>query len=357
MLALAACVPLAGAPGSHVVAVAPAVQTLFVASTRARNEDGRFGSERSRSVGYSEMEVSVPPHRKLGSITDTIGRLDPSRDFMILGETQFGAGGGFDQALLDHAAAAPGGRGEVMIFVHGFNTTFEESLFRLAQIDHDFRIPSAKVLYAWPTKDRLSQYVHDLESASFARDGLEQLLKRLARSDVSRIVLVGHSMGAQLVVETLRQLRIEGNGDVFGKLGGVVLLSPDMDIDLFRQDARRLAPLPQPFIVYGARDDWPLRAFSSVFTGGKDRLGAPRDFSEIADLDITYIDTSNVGDAGSSGGHLALATSPALIGLVNAMPKADMVGFGEAAERGAIAGATVRRYGELTAVVLPDLAR
>ena len=59
---------------------------------------------------------------------------------------------------------------------------------------------------------------------------------------VKSIDIIAHSMGNWLAMETLRQLAIAGNRDLNGKLGYVVLASPDIDVDIFK---KQMSPLRQ----------------------------------------------------------------------------------------------------------------
>ena len=64
----------------------------------------------------------------------------------------------------------PGRR--VLIFVHGFNTRFEEAVYRFAQIVHDARVDVAPVLFTWPSGGNVTDYVYDRDSAVYSRDAL-----------------------------------------------------------------------------------------------------------------------------------------------------------------------------------------
>ena len=59
----------------------------------------------------------------------------------------------------------------------------------------------------------------------------------LARSTAAEFNLSGHSMGAFLLMDTLRTMALVGHNDVFRKLNTVLLISPDIEIDAFRKQA------------------------------------------------------------------------------------------------------------------------
>jgi esterase/lipase superfamily enzyme len=68
---------------------------------------------------------------------------------------------------------------QALVFIHGFNVSFEEAVFRFAQIVHDSRANVAPVLFSWPSKGSPFAYEYDSESPNYSRDALEALLRAL----------------------------------------------------------------------------------------------------------------------------------------------------------------------------------
>jgi esterase/lipase superfamily enzyme len=307
---------------------------------------------RADRVTYAAFDVSVPPTHEPGSPSrDKSPTGDPAHSFVVAG------GGGFaDVAAFGRAVLADAGtRGtapEAFVFVHGFNTRYTEAIYQIAQIGNDLALPQAGVVYAWPSTGRIVDYMHDVDSIAFARDGLEQTLDGLADAGIRRIVLVGYSMGAALVVETLRQMKLVGSDRFFARLGGVVLLSPDMDVDLFRIEGERMGGLPQPFVIYGAPHDMALGAVARVLAADKPRLGALPDPDALANLNLLYVDVSNIPQHPQPG-HLPVATAPSMIAAINAMSRPDLVTWAVGAAAGAVPGATVTHHGKVVVVTLP----
>jgi len=219
--------------------------------------------------------------------------------------------GAFAQSV-DAAARADSGR--ALVFVHGYNTDFDDAVYRTTQIVHDSGYSGAPILFSWASGGRTVDYVYDRDSANAARDGLENLLRSLARSGVKRIDIVAHSMGTWLTMEALRGLAIAGDRDVGGRLGDVVLASPDIDVDVFKSQMRRYGVPDRPFIVLLSDDDRALR-FSSLISGQQPRLGDYRDASDIASLGLIVVDLTQV-KAGDSFNHTKFADNPALISLL-----------------------------------------
>ena len=322
LFALAAC----NRPGELTYAPdAPPVgarQEVFIGTSRAVDpETGRFGGGRVPVDSFARYVVQVPPDREPGSIEwPREGRdPDPMRHFLTVEEQLFDEVGDFRAALTRTIRDLPRGEREVIVFAHGFNTTFAEGLYRIAQLDHDLELPGVSVHYSWPSRGKPFAYLEDRDSAVFARDGYETLLNEIVAAGAERIVIVGHSMGSLLTMEALRQIAIDGNRRVFNRISGVVLISPDIDVDLFHQQASRIGELPQPFYVFTSQRDRAL-ALSSRISGQRERLGNLRSPEEVADLEVTLIE---VGDFATGTGHFAPGDSPALIGILGRLADVD----------------------------------
>jgi esterase/lipase superfamily enzyme len=72
---------------------------------------------------------------------------------------------------------------QVLVFVHGYNNRFEDSVLRFAQMVHDYRAEDAvvPVLFSWPSKAKFLAYGFDRESSDYSRDALEHGLSLLAK--------------------------------------------------------------------------------------------------------------------------------------------------------------------------------
>ena len=324
-------------------------RTIFVASSRKRQQDDRFGDERSLRLSLARYEVFLPPDRTQGSVPASL--LGNTMEYPSTETGRMASLPSFARQLIERDRNYPA-PAEVLVFVHGFNSTFEHSMSRMAQMDNDFEFPAASVLYAWPSASSLISYVHDLDSTTFARDGLIELLNGLARSDISRIVIVGHSMGARLAMEAVREMRLANRHRFFDKLGGIALLSPDIDLDLFKAQLTALKDITAPVVAYVSPSDATLRDFSDILTEGKPRLGNLKDPRLLDGLPATIIDVEKVNDAAQTS-HLALATSPVLIHLINSMKRPDIIRFATAVSEGNMPGTSVVHAGRTTYVQLP----
>jgi esterase/lipase superfamily enzyme len=164
-----------------------------------------------------------------------------------------------------------------LVFVHGFNNRFDDAVYRLAQIVHDSRAPVIPVLFTWPSRGelRLRAYTYDRESATYSRDALESLLDMLTSySSVGEVAVLAHSMGNWVALEALRGRAIRNRlaGTKNDKLKDVVLMAPDVDVDVFRTQLQRMAVARPRMSLFVSQDDDAL-ALSRTIWGDVTRLG------------------------------------------------------------------------------------
>lgn len=322
-------------------------EPVFVGTTRLE-EDGLLGFARSDKAAFIRYDILVPFDRETGEVTwpRNARNADPRKHFLTLDAVKYEDNAAFRKEL--GGAMAKRGQQDVVIYVHGFNNTLAESVYRVAQMHFDLKVPGVAVHYAWPSRGSALGYVYDRDSALFGRDGLEELLAEVTKAGARRVVLVAHSMGGSLAMETLRQVAIRGDTKVMNALSGVILISPDLDVDVFRMQATAIGKLPQPFLIFGNRRD-SILGISSRIAGNPDRLGNLKDLSAIAGLEVTYYDTAAYSEG---SGHFNLGTSPALIQLIGGIANVDAAFRAEAAGRVGLLPGVVLTVQNATSVVL-----
>ncbi|MCA3445882.1 MAG: alpha/beta fold hydrolase [Rhodobacter sp.] len=292
------------------------VEPIFVGTTRAFDPaTGSFGAERSPVLSLARYDISVPPNRAPGEIRwPRQGRApDPFTEFLTVDDVIYPSATDFRRDLSAAMRAEEGPRQRALIFVHGFNNTFAEGLYRIAQLSHDLDLPRVTVHYSWPSAGEALGYIYDKDSSLYARDGLETLFNEVVAAGAQEVIVVGHSMGALLLVESLRQMDIRNETKLRRYLAGVVLLSPDIDVELFKSQASTFGELPQPFLILSSRKDRALQ-LSSFITGEPNRLGNIGDIGQVADLEVYVID---IAAYSTGSGHFTIGDSPELITLLN----------------------------------------
>jgi esterase/lipase superfamily enzyme len=132
----------------------------------------------------------------------------------------------------------------------------------------------------------------------------------------------------------------------------VVLVSPDIDIDVFRAQAARVGKLPQPFIVFTSQRDKAL-GLSARISGESERLGNLEDVERVADLRLTLIDTAAFS---IEGGHFNVGDSPALIALLQATGQVAATLEGDQNTRRDLAAGVVISVENVTRIILSPIS-
>jgi esterase/lipase superfamily enzyme len=291
---------------------------VFVATTRAKDTDNvLFSGERGLKNAFAAVDVSVPRNHKSGELElPSSGVPVPSEHFTVTQARRLELPAIVAEVKAE-IARRPASERDVLVFIHGFNTTFADAAYRFAQIVHDSGYKGVPVLFTWPSRGQLLAYPYDRESALYSRDNLELGLRAISKDlGVARIDILAHSMGTLLTLETLRQAHIRGDGNFGGKLRDVMLASPDVDLDVFRTQIRTIN---RPMTVFVSKDDRALD-FSRRFAGDKRRLGAlsEDDVEMIAELKRANVEIIDLSSVKTSDGlnHAKFAASPRIVGLI-----------------------------------------
>ncbi|KIN66217.1 putative lipoprotein [Sulfitobacter noctilucae] len=311
LLVLAAC-----ADRGHIAYGPPAAGTtehaIWAVNFRPTEgpRPGQSLAPRPDSMRFERHVISVPPGHQTGHIEWPEGTPDAAQNFVTLESSEYADIGEFARHIGQSGSA---GDNEIFLFVHGYNYTHGEAVYQLAQIAHDFELPAQPVLFSWPSAGKAVGYLYDRDSALIARDQLARVITALSDDPRQRLVILGHSMGNLLVVETLRQMAIAGRVDIAKRVDALIMVSPDIDGELFYSQASRITPLPDPTVLLATSEDRVLR-LSAMLTGRTNRLGSAPDRAAVRDLPIKVIDAGDLGNGGA--GHSVALTSPAAIAIL-----------------------------------------
>jgi esterase/lipase superfamily enzyme len=185
-----------------------------------------------------------------------------------------------------------------LVFVHGYNTTFDNGVYRTAQIAYDLKFDGAPFHYSWPSGGGLSSYTYDRESSGqsgpYMRDFFDLVIKE---SGAKKISVIAHSMGNQPVLQVLRDIKSASPPGVV--ISQIILAAPDVDRDNFSNIAKEIQGLAGGITLYAASNDVALNA-SRRFHGGVPRAGdvppeGPLVLPGIDTIDVTAVSTDSFG--------------------------------------------------------------
>ncbi|MEL6202319.1 MAG: alpha/beta fold hydrolase [Pseudomonadota bacterium] len=267
----------------------------MVATTRAPSSDPRefFSGERATSLSLAYVDVGVPPSREIGEITrPPEGPPNPETDFVIGRPVVYQRGADL-RTIIDNEFLSGGNRTDsALVFVHGYNTNFSSAVLRISQFVHDTGYTGVPILFTWASRARTADYVYDLNSALQSRHYLSAFNKELGETGIRDIAVFAHSMGNMAALESLRILEESHDAAFWEKLRGVVMASPDVDIDLFTEYLKRMPKPRESLRIFVSKDDRALRVSKGI-AGGLSRVGAT-DADYLTALGVRVIDLSDI---------------------------------------------------------------
>jgi esterase/lipase superfamily enzyme len=281
---------------------------LFFATTRCADTASptMFTDARCDGLCFGKLSVSVPPKHKLGMVErpyiTTIKWLgeDPAKHFVIT-----------KRARLDRTEfindIEKSGQDQALVFVHGFNTKFDSAAYRMAQIVYDMQFKGVPVLFAWPSRGRVLEYMYDRDSAQFSRDGFIDLLNLLrVEAHISTVHVIAHSMGNQIVVDAL-----SSKDALSQSIAEVILAAPDVDRDVFSLLARRITRVARRATLYASRFDRALELSRNLWDSP--RAGDVPDGEPLIVPNVDTIDASAIGEEIFGLGHTTFAKDRSII--------------------------------------------
>lgn len=192
---------------------------------------------------------------------------DPKRHFVIL-ERPVMRPDEFWNALADEVVDR--GERQVLLFIHGYNVSFDDAIYRTAQVAFDLQFGGVPVLYSWPSNAETLRYVADRDHSLSTLQAFERFLVDLAhRSGARTIQVIAHSMGNNTLVHALSELARDRAIATPPRFREIIMAAPDVDRREFLRLSDAFQSSADHITLYAADND---RAI-----GASDRLsGAPR---------------------------------------------------------------------------------
>lgn len=258
----------------------PSRITIFLATTRravASDRPGdRFGPDDADSLQFAAVGVNVPPYSargtgelpRQGSFSSAFSSApNPAKEFYVASVIPADSNRFVQRVAADLAATRSR---NILVFVHGFNTSFEDAAIRAAQIAADLNFDGTVVLFSWSSAASVTSYVRDQQAARNAGFHLLRLLRgTLVAAQPDHIEILGHSMGSETIAKALS---LAPATDSLPHFDQVVFAAPDLDRRVFgREILPRLETRANRVTLYASNDDDALRASRSV--NGVWRLG------------------------------------------------------------------------------------
>ena len=151
-------------------------------------------------------------------------------------------------------------RKEVVVFIHGYNNTFNDAAYAMGNICRLLGRDFVCVLLTWPaggTRGAFMGYNVDIESGEFAVADMRKAIRAIGETEgVRGVDIIAHSRGADVLASAFQQLGGEAYVSRSSiteslKVRNIVLFAPDIDIDVAA--TKIFDVFSDPDTPYGAR--------------------------------------------------------------------------------------------------------
>ncbi len=280
------------------------VEFLFATTRQASTSTGEkvsFTGARAKDLTFGAARVRIPETHEVGHIElpEKIGfwgltiyetKLDEKKHFSIKSVVKL------DEADWGNLIKAKSPK-EALVFVHGYNNSFEDSLYRNAQIIWDLQYKRGpSILFTWASSGQTLDYVYDQQSALLARDAFIKVL-RMLRDDykIEKINVLAHSMGNLIVLDALANAERTQNPV---RISELILAAPDVDRDYFLQIAPTVRKITAGMTLYCSAADKAMivsRDIAKVPRAGDVPAEGPISLPEIETIDVTALGQEFLG--------------------------------------------------------------
>jgi esterase/lipase superfamily enzyme len=265
-----------------------------------------YSAERDSTVHYGSCRVFVPKSHKIGSMGSPWWKrlLTLTDDRLRLLEIRQTAGDAYWRDIAAQLAAVDPQERHAVIFIHGYNVSFESAALRAAQIGFDLSIRGAMAFFAWPSQGTLAGYPAD-EATIEASEGViaDFMVDFAGRSDAQSVHVIAHSMGNRAVLRAVNRLGQQAQRRSGARFGQFILAAADVDADTFRHHSGAYGRVARRATLYVSGRDVAVEASRWLHQFPRAGLVPPVmvtpgiDTINVTNVDLTMLGHGYVADA------------------------------------------------------------
>ena len=262
-----------------------------------------FSNVRDDTLHYGTCIVQVPKAHKFGSIGSSwirryfvIGADDRLKLERIDGLTSQH----FQESLRETLLTRPRGSREALVFIHGFNVTFEEAVIRAAQIGYDLGIEGITALYSWPSKGKVTKYTVDEATIGASEFHLQEFLEKVfTNPGVEEVNIIAHSMGNRALLRAMERIS-KKHKKPFNQ---ILLAAPDIDTITFKNLAAVYEDSARRTTLYVSSKDLALKSSGIIHDFPRAGFTPPIltipgiDTVDVSNIDLTLMGHGYVAEA------------------------------------------------------------
>lgn len=182
-----------------------------------------------------------------------------------------------------------------LLFIHGYNNSFEDAARRTAQIAWDLPFGGPAGFFSWPSAAKIPDYLADEAKARSSAPALVKFLKTiLDDTGIEKLHIIAHSMGNLVMTLSVNALKRDvDDAGLLLKIYQLILAAPDIDQEEF---CNTILPEFQSVgarrTIYASDHDSAL-GYSSLLRRDRQRVGQTGD-NIFLDAALDTVEASNI---------------------------------------------------------------
>jgi esterase/lipase superfamily enzyme len=282
---------------------------VWYGTTRAPIDpaDPSRGFTRRRDAGgtvrYGTCMVQVPKAHRFGStgtaLYRRVLRLQFSDDHLKVVRRKPIDPTEFFDSLRGQLADLEAADRVLLVYLHGYNVSFDEAAVRAAQIGFDLKVPGETAFFSWPSHGSAHLYHADRERIEASETQIADFLTQASTATGARAVhIIAHSMGNRGLARAIQQITAKASAQGGVRFGQIVLAAPDIDVAAFRDLAAIYPSISEHTTMYVSARDRALEL--SRWLQKSDRAGYTPPVTVVPEIDtieVTDIDLTMLGHA------------------------------------------------------------
>jgi esterase/lipase superfamily enzyme len=196
------------------------------------------------------------------------------------------------------------GAGDAVVFIHGYNVSFEEAAIRAAQLGFDLGIRGVMAFYSWPSMGTLHGYAADEASIEASEGFIADFLMRMATiSGAARVHIIAHSMGNRGLLRAIDRIASIAANRALVPFNQIILAAADVDCDTFARLSAAYKAVARHTTMYVCARDRAVEASHWLHAYPRAGLAPPVlvvpgiDTINVSNLDLTLLGHGYVAEA------------------------------------------------------------
>lgn len=231
-----------------------------------------FGAEIDNRLHFGKRIVRIPSSHRPGELGSPLWKrlLTGIDDRITVDPATVLAPDAFTREVRAFLARLDPADRNVLVYIHGFNTSFDDAALRAAQLGFDLKVPGITAFYSWPSRGNLTAYLTDVSAIEASEQHIADfLVKATALADNGKVHIIAHSMGNRGLLRAMHRATAQAALRSGTRFGQIFLAAPDVDAALFRQLASVYPQVSERTTLYVADQDKAFAALEWLSDGGR----------------------------------------------------------------------------------------